>query len=288
MGKTPIQWTDCSLNPLRFRNLKTGKVGHHCVKISPGCKKCYASTMNGGPYLSGLTYIAENTAKGEFFFDESVIEQVLRRRKPTKYFWCDMTDMFGEWVPDEWIDRCAVVAALTPQHTHQWLTKRSARMREYFTNPDLQDRMKEIYQQDGWQVMPTISNRWLGVSVEDRAHLSRIDDLRATPAAVKFVSFEPLLEDLGEIDLRWIDLAIWGGESGPGARQCRVQWIRNGMRQAKRDLCKNFVKQLGANVSCDWQEFPEWDADENGYPIRDRKGCDMSEWPLDLRVRELP
>ena len=126
MTKTPIQWTDFSVNPFKFRNLETGKVGHHCTKISDGCKLCYASKLNGGPYLSGLTYIAENKAKGEFFLDEAVLQKVLKRKKPARIFWCDMTDMFLEDYPDDWIDRCFAVMALTPQHTHQVLTDRKS------------------------------------------------------------------------------------------------------------------------------------------------------------------
>lgn len=124
MAETKIEWVigpdgsrGHSVNPIRFRNIETGKVGHFCEKISAGCKNCYSSTMQK-PYLSGLEFIAENRDKGELFLDDAALESVLRRRKPTGYFWCDMTDMFGAWVPDEWIDRCLDVMTMTPRHRH--------------------------------------------------------------------------------------------------------------------------------------------------------------------------
>ncbi len=279
-----------------------------CTKISPGCKNCYSAKMQTGPYLSGLDFIVENKPKGEFFLDEGALHQVLRRRKPARIFWEDMSDMFLEDYPDEWIDRCFAVMALTPHLTHQVLTKRADRMREYFTKEiPLSDRDELVAAQAAhtgrviWDARGSdrhnyfgceqidVSNRkpwpgwplpnvWLGVSVEDQQRKSRLDDLRDTPAAVRFVSFEPLLEDLGEIDLRGIDLAIWGGESGTGARACDTAWIRNGMAQARRDGCRNFVKQLGAHVIQGGERRIK----------KDRKGGDMDEWEHDLRVREMP
>lgn len=293
MNKTPIEWTDFTVNPFRFRNLETGKVGHHCDKISAGCKNCYSSAMQAGPYLSGLTFIEENKPKGEFFLDDSVLQQVLRRRKPCRIFWCDMTDMFLSDYPEEWIDRCFAVMALTPHLTHQILTKRADRMREYCANPlrgEIINQQIHRWHEAGMPgAAPGVSyyrvnkswphyHVWLGVSVEDQQRKSRIDILRVTPAAVRFVSFEPLLEDLGDLDLSGIGLAIWGGESGPGARPCNTEWIRGGMQHARRDGCRNFVKQLGAHV-----------IQGGGRRIKaDKKGGDMDEWEHDLRVRQMP
>src|SRR5260370_3288712 len=247
MNKTPIEWTDFTVNPFRFRNLETGKVGHHCAKISPGCKNCYSSTMQAGPYLSGLTFIETNKPKGEFFLDEGAMAQVARRKQPARIFWCDMTDMFLEDYPDEWIDRCFAVRALTPQHTHEVLTKRPERMREYFQDMGRVGSGVAGFVFDyAWAgcvpnttLVPKfpLPNVWLGVSVEDQQRADeRIPLLLQTPAAVRFLSVEPLL---GPVDVaRWlirrnpnppatnwdmsrrqsIDLVIVGGESGPGAR----------------------------------------------------------------------
>lgn len=282
MGATPIEWVrnaageqGHTINPIRFRNLETGKVGHHCEKVSPGCKNCYASTMNGGPYLCGLTYTAENTAKGEFFLDGNALEQVLHRRKPTAYFWCDMTDMFGRWVPDKWIDQCFATMALTPQHRHFVLTKRAERLPEYFADiPYRQEvvgilaeyesgidrfRLRLGNPEDGkprWTL--PLPNVWLGVSVEDRDHLWRADVLRETPAAVRFLSVEPLLADLGEIHgLSGIDWVIVGGESGPGARPMDPAWPRSIRDQCTSAKVPLFFKQ--------WGEWVGGSHDRNGW-----------------------
>lgn len=137
-------------------------------------------------------------------------------------------------------------------------------------------------------------NVWLGVSVEDRKRLSRLDALRRTPAAVRFVSAEPLLEDLGEVDLNGIDWVIVGGESGPGARPMHAEWVRSIVRQCKAAQVSVFVKQLGANY-CDavngvggHQARPPSDLVQLTRRLNNRKGGDMAEWPPDLRVRQMP
>lgn len=132
MAETSIQWTDHSINPIRAR-LKTdlSVSGHYCEKLSAGCANCYASNLQkrfGMPAFLGTSGRGLDVVKP--FLDEFKLVEVLRRQKPTKYFWCDMTDMFGSWVPDEWIDLCFATMALTPQHTHQVLTKRADRLTE--------------------------------------------------------------------------------------------------------------------------------------------------------------
>jgi protein gp37 len=240
VNKTPIEWTDFTVNPFRFRNRETGKVGHHCTKISPGCKNCYSGKMQTGPYLSGLDFIAENKSKGEFFLDVNALQQVLRRRKPARIFWEDMSDMFLEDYPDEWIDRCFAVMALTPHLTHQVLTKREKRLREYFGDEEdvrdllmrwgaaagclldgswiwnegkhLRGRIErfisyahgleedcETFVSPEHEITYPLPNVWLGVSVEDQQRADeRIPLLLRTPAAVRFISAEPLL---GPVDL---------------------------------------------------------------------------------------
>lgn len=301
MNKTPIEWTDFTLNPFRFRNLETGKVGHHCEKISPGCKLCYSSTMQAGPYLSGLTFIAENKPKGEFFLDEGALQQVLRRKKPCKVFWCDMTDMFLADYPDEWIDRCFAVMALTPHLTHQVLTKRADRMQRYLSefkpSPSWDGFITRggVPHEESPEGAPIFSpHRWplpnvhLGVSVEDQQrYRERVSLLRETPAALRWLSIEPLLEDLGTINLAGIAWAVVGGESGPGARPFDIAWARSVVAQCKAAQVPVFMKQLGAKPvhnhgNASFGNGLSW------IKLNDRKGGDPKEWPSDLIIREIP
>lgn len=193
---TSIEWTEQTWNPT------TG-----CTKISPGCKHCYAETMarrlqamgvNGYENGFGLSILPER------------LDEPLKRKKPTMYFVNSMSDLFHEEIPFSFLDNVFKVIATTPQHTYQILTKRSGRMRRYF--------------ESAGRIVPR--NVWLGVSVEDRKHgLPRIDDLRAISATIRFLSVEPLLEDLVSIDLSGIRWVIVGGESGPRARPMDSDWV---------------------------------------------------------------
>lgn len=218
MAETSIQWTDHSINPIRAR-LKSDrrKVGHYCEKISSGCANCYSSNFQprfGLPMFGGTS--GPRRDEVELFLDQSKLDEVLRRKKPTKYFWCDMTDLFGEWVPDEWIDRCFAVMALTPHHTHQVLTKRAGRLHKHMTYRDSptfigieMNRLMPGWRDEGPPVGGEVGSRqywplpnvWLGVSVENQQTADeRIPPLLKTPAAVRFLSCEPLLSavDLSE------------------------------------------------------------------------------------------
>jgi protein gp37 len=243
----------------------------------------------------------------EPFFDPKPLRQVLRRREPAKWFWCDMSDLFGEWVPDGWIDRCFDVMRDTPQHVHQVLTKRAERMRDY------------VVARFG-RLVGAPEQIWLGISAEDQQRADeRIPVLLQTPAAVRWVSAEPLLgpialERLGQ---HWLGVAtqragmndglswcVVGGESGSGARRCDVTWIRDIVRQCRAAGSACFVKQLGAHVRWDGVQGGYLDGPSNVWPagtclpndyhdgwlveLRDRKGGDPIEWPEDLRVREFP
>lgn len=328
MGVTSIEWTDRSVNPIRARNKRTGAAGHYCEKISHGCTHCYASNFQ--PRFKMPTFPAHGTsarltlpmANGdsvpvadeiEMFLDQSKLQEVLRRKVPTKWFWCDMTDMFGSWVPDEWISACFQTMGMTPQHTHQVLTKRPERMRDFvskFVNRPGRDpaRMGEVD-----------PNIWLGVSVEDQPRADeRIPLLLQTPAAVRFLSVEPML---GPIDLRqahmtskklpnWpaptrVDWVIVGGESGHGARPFNIAWARSIVEQCKSAGVPCFVKQLGAvpiihcgqcgkdigRIRGGWVDAcgPTHAAlIAESKRIIDRKGGDLDELPEDLRVREFP
>lgn len=209
-----IEWTEQTWNPT------TG-----CTKVSPGCKHCYAETMaarlqrmGAGGYENGFCLTLQ----------PGRLEQPLRRKKPTVYFVNSMSDLFHEDVPDAFLDEVFDVIRQTPRHTYQILTKRAERLPAYFSG----------------RACP--ANVWLGVSVEDRAHgVPRIDLLRQVPATVRFLSVEPLLEDLGEVDLQGIHWVIVGGESGPRARPMRPEWVDNMRRQALAAGAAFFFKQWG-------------------------------------------
>ncbi len=226
MAETSIQWTDFSTNPIRARlrngggKMKGGYdsgVGHYCEKISSGCANCYASSTQprfGMPEFKG--HKAESffqhekqavavSDEVEVFFDESKLQEVLKRKKPAKFFRCDMTDLFGSWVPDEWIDKCFATMALTPQHTHQVLTKRPERAASYMARimaddgPSIASIGHEMSGKNYSLCIP-LANVWLGASVENQqAADERIPILLKTPARVRFLSVEPLL---GPVDLR--------------------------------------------------------------------------------------
>ena len=300
MGETTgISWTDSTWNPT---------VG--CAVVSPGCTNCYAMKMAGTrlvetPIYRGLTKPSKAGPvwTGEVRVNEKALTLPLRWRKPRRIFVNSMSDLFHENLPDEAIDRVFAVMALAPQHTFQVLTKRSARMREYATRlsrsiAPLEKAARDLgytFKFEGRPLLPwPIRNVWLGVSCEDQARADeRISDLLATPAAVRFISAEPLL---GPLDLRvWmpddryteqesISWVIAGGESGPGARPFDVAWARSLRDQCKAAGVACFVKQMGANVT---------GPHANGINVttlkfRDRAGGDPSEWPADLRVREFP
>jgi protein gp37 len=152
----------------------------------------------------------------------------LRRKRPTVYFVNSMSDLFHERVPERYIDRVIDVIRRTPHHTYQILTKRAARMARYFGTGKVPD------------------NAWLGVSVENRRHgVPRIDHLREICARIRFLSVEPLLEDVGQLDLHNIHWVIVGGESGPKARPMRPEWAESVQRQCTRQDVAFFFKQWG-------------------------------------------
>lgn len=283
MGETTIEWTDFSVSPIRARSIATGKVFHFCERVSTGCKLCYAATM---ARRFGLPdYVKANRHLVEFFIDEQKLKDVLRRKKPTRFFWEDCSDLFGSWVPFEWIDRCFAVMALTPQHTHQVLTKRPERMAEYFADQERYRRVENavldwhrsqepsayrtsnrlpvhplaVAEKLRYRQWWPLENVWLGTSCENQETADeRIPHLLRTPAAVRFLSCEPLL---GPIDLRTHfglaenhdDLAgllgwlIAGGESGHGARPMHPDWVR-----ALRDQC------VLAGVPFFFKQWGEW------------------------------
>jgi protein gp37 len=311
---TAIEWTHrpgtigVTWNPIRALNHATGKVGHFCVHESAGCAHCYAEAWQkrlGNP----VRYAAQDRDKVAIFLDERVLAAPLawrqarrsapdsasrkgapqRGARPRTAFVCSMTDLFGDFHDDETIDRVFAAMALAPQHTFIVLTKRSARMRAYLDsrngmgNTDLCRAINlvpaHLGDRHGALEMP-LPNVWLGVSVEDQATADRrIPDLLSTPAALRFISAEPLL---GPIDLTNLDptgtarpagthgiSAVWregaaiglrpmldwviaGGESGAKARPMHPDWARSLRDQCQVAGVAFFFKQWGAWVPNDW------------------------------------
>lgn len=311
MSETTIEWT---------RNAdgsegKTWNPMRGCSLASDECSHCYAQSI--ARRFSGPGKPFEGLINGHGKWN-GVMQQApthtlyapLTWRKPTRVFVNSMTDLFHENAPFEWIDRTFAVMALCPRHTFIILTKRAGRMREYLSQNIVGPRVRGV----AWEMLghlgkyrhdDVIGRPWplpnviLGVSVGRRAFLSRIDDLRETLAVVRMVSFEPLLEDLGPVELGGIGWAVVGGESGSEARRFDVAWARDIVQQCKDTGVAAFVKQLGARPTWNgcagadehWPPNTERVDNGNGYweiRLRDRKGGDWEEWPADLRVREFP
>lgn len=209
-----IEWTEQTWNPT---------VG--CTKISAGCKFCYAEVMAERLQAMG-TPGYEAGFRLKLLPDR--LEQPLLRKKPTVYFVNSMSDVFHERVPFDFIDKIFNTISRTPQHTYQVLTKRGERMAEYFST----------------RTVP--ANAWIGVSVENRRHgVPRIESLRRVGAMIRFLSVEPLLEDVGPLDLRGIHWVIVGGESGRGARPMKLAWLENVREQCEAAGVAFFFKQWG-------------------------------------------
>ncbi len=335
-----IQWTDRTWNPVRG-----------CSVVSPGCVNCYAMKQahrfsGPGRAYEGLTKQTKAGPQwtGKLRTVESALDEPLSWRKPARVFVNSMSDLFHDDVPDEFIDRVFAVMALAPRHTFQILTKRAERMRAYMSALDRAIRLptetfarwrSEAEQilndrQDLTTVVTStwpLPNVWLGVSAEDQQRADeRIPLLLQTPAAVRFVSAEPLLGSIdfnriqlpdaylqmngyagvlpakADVDAEWDDFKYWqrkaltldwvivGGESGPGARPCDVRWILSIVEQCAQARVSCFVKQVGPWLRAvgDKPAGPGFTPWTSDKRMRDRKGGDPSEWPEDLRVREFP
>jgi protein gp37 len=214
MKKNKIEWTEQTWNP-----------SAGCTKKSAGCKNCYAETM-----AIRLQAIGVEGYENGFGFSvvPSRLNDPLKRKKPTVYFVNSMSDIFHEEMPLNYLDCIFDVIENTPQHTYQILTKRADKMFDYFATRSIP------------------KNIWLGVSVENRTEgLPRIDYLRNLKASVLFLSVEPLLEDLEEINLENIDWVIVGGESGNSARPMEIEWVLNIKNQCESYGVAFFFKQWG-------------------------------------------
>ena len=216
--KSSIEWTDATWNPVRG-----------CTKISPGCKHCYAKTfaerfrgVAGHPYEQGfdLRLVPEK------------LSEPLKWKKPRKVFVNSMSDLFHPDVPDDYILKVCEVMLEAQWHTFQVLTKRPERM-AMLLNSKL-------------EFAAGFKHIWWGTSVEDKKHgVPRIAQLRGARVAVRFLSIEPLLEDLGELNLAGIHWTIVGGESGAGARPMEASWVRSLERQCRGSDVAFFFKQWG-------------------------------------------
>ena len=323
--KSSIEWTDATWNPTRG-----------CSLVSAGCTHCYAMRQahrfsGSGEAYEGLTRLTSDGPvwTGEVRLAEEKLEEPLHWKKPRRIFVNSMSDLFHESLPDEAIDKVFAVMALCPQHIFQILTKRPERMRDYICNRDGWRRLTEcIFQtvsehnldetlllgcieelrinpagpDECWVKIPLL-NIHLGVSAENQETAdARIPWLLRTPAAMRFISYEPGLGplNLNNADddglraglkgaLHWV---IIGGESGPGARPFDIQWARTVIAQCKAAGVPVFVKQLGKlpHYPPAWINGNDSLSPRTAIDLKDKKGADWSEseWPEDLRVREYP
>ncbi len=245
-----IEWTDSTWNPIRG-----------CKKVSPGCAHCYAEVfaerfrgVAGHPYEQGfdLKLVPEK------------LEEPLRWKKPRMVFVNSMSDLFHEQVPDEYILAVADVMARAPWHIFQVLTKRAERMAHLLSTKLRANSFS-----------PHI---WWGVSVEDRKYgVPRIHHLQSADAAMKFLSIEPLLSDLGELDLRGISWVIVGGESGAGARPMKKDWVLSIRDQCVTAGVPFFFKQWGGTRKAEagrvlegqlYSQYPEFVQSWRAAPMR--------------------
>jgi len=241
-GTTGIEWTNATWNPV------TG-----CSKVSPGCAHCYAerlvlTRLAGRPGYPGLPWTPENAERNVVLHPDR-LDLPLNWRKPRRVFVNSMSDLFHERVPDGFVDEVFAAMMLSPQHVFQVLTKRPERMAKWTTTQwggvvkpweDRGDAVRGAAFELSFRhavALPEpwdwpLPNVWLGTSIENDRFVGRADALRDTPAAVRFISAEPLLGPLPSLDLTGIDWLIIGGESGPGARPMDPVWVRELVERA--------------------------------------------------------
>ena len=313
MNKTSIEWTSLSANPIKYRRKSDNKVVWGCVKTSAGCAHCYSEAL-ALRFNRGKLFNSSNMEELTTFLDEDECRSMRTKKmcdgvlvSGSRCFVSDMTDLFGEWVSDDILNRLfSGTLEIRTDVTWQILTKRSERMHKYLS-----------WRWGEGRIVP--KNIHVGVSVENqKAADERIPLLLQTPAAVRFLSCEPLLGPVyltrlflpdqsgfwnaldGRLTCKaktnkgqefWaetdkpisphVDLVIIGGESGHGARPCDLSWIRSLIAQCKAASVSVFVKQLG-------KSYFSGDSNHTHYFSNDKKGGNMEEWPIDLRIRDLP
>lgn len=284
MADTNIEWTDKTWNPI---------VG--CTKVSAGCKNCYAKTLHDQRHKA---YLAGKPMPAQYAKPFEVLQLMPERlnhprswKKPQRVFVNSVSDLFHEDVPDDFLCDVFKVMGREKRHTFQVLTKRAERMQRFMREQTNAHAIRSLDDPEFCVQWP-YPNVWLGVSVENQATKCGIDELRKIPAKVRFLSCEPLLEDLGELDLTGIHWCIIGGESGTDARPCNIDWIRSIVRQCRAAHVPVFVKQLGSKptggLAGEWVSVGAKLELSGGVKLCDHKGGDPAEWPTDLRVREFP
>lgn len=247
-----IEWTDATWNPV------TG-----CSKVNPGCAHCYAERLSLRFGHSKKPWTPANVEENVVLHEARLLIPA-SWREPKMIFVNSMSDLFHELVPDEFIVRIFETMRRAGHHTYQVLTKRPERMRDWFAT-----QAGRPYADD------PLPHVWLGTSIELNRWVGRADALRETPAAVRFISAEPLLGPLDSLNLIRIDWLIVGGESGSSHRPMELEWARD-----IRDRCQDagtafFFKQLGTSLA-------------KAANSRDRKGVHPEDWPADLRLRQMP
>jgi len=305
MAQTTIEWTSVSWNPFGayVYDEQTGlwRRGWFCLKVSDGCHLCYAEKMNLR-LGNGLRYSKENlkaiwSGKIRMELRLSNLLYPFRLKKPAYVFTNSMTDLFGKefGVTSDMIDRIYAVMAMTPHLTYQNLTKRPQVRRKYLSDPDTPGRIEIAIREIVTQNRPRagvpdqalsfrwpLSNVWEGTSIENQKTADvRLKALKDTPAAIRWVSYEPALGPVDFGDHTGIDWVVIGGESGMGARPFHTEWARDTIRQVHERGAAVFVKQMGrrpVGVS-------------RPISLSNGKGGDLEEWTgelADLRVREWP
>lgn len=266
---TDIQWTD-----------ETWNITLGCTKVSDGCENCYAipeawmrmhhkNPKVAEAFAGTVTKTADGRLDwtGRINLLDARLDQPKHWRKPRKIFVNSMSDVFAARVPTDFVTKIWAVMQDTPRHTYQILTKRPERVARV---------LGKVHAELG--LTEPLANVWLGTSIESDEFVRRADALRQAPAAVRFISAEPLLGPLPSLDVTGLDWVICGGESSKrkeDARPLELDWVRDVMGRCQAADTAVFVKQLGA----------VW-ARVNGAV--DKKGGDPEEWPMDLRVREFP
>jgi protein gp37 len=248
MSETSIEWTDATWNPVAG-----------CSVVSAGCTNCYAMRMAarlsamGVEKYHGLTRKSGKRTvwRGKVFIDEGAVHTPLSWKRPRKIFVNSMSDLFHEDVPERFIRTIWKTMAAAHWHTFQILTKRPERMAQILSN---ESRYKKL------------ANVWLGTSIEDSNVIARADKLRTVPAVVRFVSFEPLIGSVANVDLSGVDWAIVGGESGPSARPMLTDWVDEIFHACQESGTAFFFKQWGGKnkkiagrsyLGRTWDDLPE-------------------------------
>lgn len=340
-ARTSIEWADYSSNPLKFKLRGKAQPINLCVPASPGCANCYAAAIQ--KRFHNVDYAKRVMDKAKPVLVEKELQHILnfKPKPPFKngrdrpaVFIGDMTDLFGPWVPFDLLDKILAACMLRPDVDWLFLTKHPGRMREYFLMVQDDDKDLQRFVNAGADITDDyegsagalaqldwpVPNVWLGTSAENQDQADkRVPELIATPAAVRFVSAEPLLDsvDLQAIPYQpatgsddddysdclggilrnhernaGLDWVIVGGESGAGARECDMTWIRSVVKQCGDAQVPVFVKQAGskpyswtcaAGANC---THP--DCSKRPWRLKDPKGGDPTEWSPDLRVRQMP